>query len=129
MVVGRAFSGKSCVIRSLQKALGNVKDDPRFVNTLCYYINPKSILQEQLYGKFDMDTQEWTDGVLAKEIRKCAESETPDRKWIIFDGPVDAVWIENMNTVLDDNKKLCLNNGQIIKLKPPMTMMFEVEDL
>jgi dynein heavy chain len=124
MVVGDPYAGKSSCIKVLQQAMSSIKDDPNFVNVLTYYVNPKSVTQNQLYGVFDHDSQEWSDGVLAIKIRDCAESESPDRKWIIFDGPVDAVWIENMNTVLDDNKKLCLNSGQIIKLKPTMTIMF-----
>ena len=51
------------------------------------------------------------------------------QQWNIFDGPIDSLWIENMNTVLDDNMMLCLANGQRIKLKPSMRILFEVSDL
>ena len=111
MVIGGSFSGKSKVIKVLQDVFTSIKDHPDFVPVLTYYINPKSVLSDQLYGCSDADTGEWTDGVLAITIRNCAESPTTDRKWVLFDGPVDAVWVENMNTVLDDNKKLCLNSG------------------
>ncbi len=92
-------------------------------------LNPKSIRMGQLYGEFNDLTREWTDGILAYLVRESVRDLSGEKHWIMFDGPVDAVWIESMNTVLDDNKKLCLNSGQILSLTPYMTMMFEVEDL
>jgi dynein heavy chain len=129
MLVGQTFSGKTRIIETLQLAISCIPGSTEFVKTLRETINPKSIEQHQLYGRFNPDSQEWYDGVLALLIRKFVSLKGPERKWLVFDGPVDAVWIENMNTVLDDNKMLCLSNGEIIRLTDGMTMMFEVEDL
>jgi len=129
MLVGQTCSGKTSVISTLQLALSSIPNNPEFTKTLRQTLNPKSITQHQLYGRFNEVSHEWYDGVLALVIRQFTTNKSLERKWVVFDGPVDAVWIENMNTVLDDNKMLCLSSGEIIKLTDPMTMMFEVEDL
>jgi len=48
---------------------------------------------------------------------------------MILDGPVDTLWIESMNSVLDDSKLLTLNNGDRIALSPNVRLLFEVENL
>jgi dynein heavy chain len=83
----------------------------------------------ELYGEVNPISQEWHDGLASKMMRAAALEEGEEKMWCIFDGPVDALWIENMNTVLDDNMTLCLANGQRIKLRFQMRMLFEVQDL
>jgi len=92
-------------------------------------LNPKAISMGEMYGEVDPVSLEWFDGLASKVMREAAKETGEERTWVVFDGPVDAIWIENMNTVLDDNMTLCLANGQRIKLRSQMRMLFEVQDL
>ena len=131
MIVGLPFSGKTANYRTLAAALSLLAEQEveGYVKVGHPCLNPKSVPPGRLYGEFDAVSHEWTDGILAIQYRLCAQDTSPDLCWLVFDGPVDAIWIENMNTVLDDNKKLCLNSGEIIPLSETNRIMFEVEDL
>ena len=102
------------------------------LQVLKHFVNPKSLSLGQLYGEFDSNTREWSDGVLSSIVRACSRDGSVDSglpvasspqpqganllsprghissafpddvdvaHWVILDGPVDPVWIENLNTV------------------------------
>jgi dynein heavy chain len=119
MLVGLTGTGKSTCNKILAKALTQLANDgisdPWYKSVHIDTLNPKAVTMGELFGETNIFTMEWTEGLVSKLFKDAVaalESDKPDAKrWINFDGPVDALWIENMNTVLDDNKMLCLPNG------------------
>uniref|UniRef100_A0A672FP66 Dynein axonemal heavy chain 2 n=1 Tax=Salarias fasciatus TaxID=181472 RepID=A0A672FP66_SALFA len=131
MLVGKTGSAKSVTWRTLKNALTALhhKGVPGYQLVQDYPLNPKAMSLGELYGENDLSTNEWTDGVLSSLMRLACADEKADEKWIVFDGPVDTLWIESMNSVMDDNKVLTLINGERISMPEQVSLLFEVENL
>jgi len=123
LIVGETFSGKTSAIQILRKTISSMEQ-----NVKLQTLNPKAVTLKQLFGYFD-ESHSWIDGVLAGALREYVESNDKNQKWLVCDGPVDTIWMETINSVLDDNKKLCLSSGTAINLDNSIKLFFEVEDL
>ena len=125
MLSGPTGGGKTKIFTVLSQALAEVNKRPykevRF--------NPKAITAPQMYGEVDPLSGEWTTGVFAAIWGKYNNRELTHDTWMIADGPVDAIWIEDLNTVLDDNRILTLANGDRIPMTDNSKIMFENETL
>eukprot|EP00949_MAST-11_sp_MAST-11-sp1_P005078 g5078.t1 len=99
-------------------------------------LSPKCLSVDELYGFVNARTGEWKDGFFSSIMRKqggvfpgmqarSAESSSSNMQWIILDGDVDPLWIETLNTVMDDNKILTLMSNERIPLKSNMRIIVE----
>ncbi|CAF4004150.1 unnamed protein product, partial [Rotaria sp. Silwood2] len=150
MLVGGAGGGKTVVRNILQKALtflsnigkeGSQNRITRSATVDVTVLNPKSMQITELYGAINSDTLEFSDGMFASVMRsysKTHESQMTTEKsehhadhwqWLVLDGPIDTLWVENLNTLLDDSKILCLANGERIGMSGHTRILFEVDSL
>lgn len=131
MILGASGSAKSTTWKTLQGVHSRMKSAGKLgwstVNV--HAINPKTLNLGELYGEYNLSTGEWTDGVVSSVMRQVCSDKSDQLHWILFDGPVDAIWIEDMNSVMDDNKVLTLINREHISLSSHVSLLFETEDL
>ncbi|NXE96762.1 DYH17 protein, partial [Menura novaehollandiae] len=123
-VVGNAGCGKSQVLRSLNKTYQRLKRRPVTVD-----LDPKAVTCNELFGVIHPATREWKDGLFSTAMRDLANITHDGPKWIILDGDIDPMWIESLNTVMDDNKVLTLASNERIPLTPTMRLIFEISHL
>uniref|UniRef100_A0A8C8ZVZ0 Dynein axonemal heavy chain 9 n=1 Tax=Prolemur simus TaxID=1328070 RepID=A0A8C8ZVZ0_PROSS len=123
-VVGGAGTGKSQVLRSLHKTYQIMKRRPVWTD-----LNPKAVTNDELFGIINPATREWKDGLFSSIMRELANITHDGPKWILLDGDIDPMWIESLNTVMDDNKVLTLASNERIPLNPTMRLLFEISHL
>ena len=123
MIVGKTGAGKSAAWKVLKAAMEQLCEDGKgegeFQKVEVYTINPLALSNDEIYGCFDPGTHEWRDGILARSCATSARTNRPIRSGRCSTGPVDTLWIESMNTLLDDNKLLTLLSGERIMTVAP----------
>ncbi|KAM9852522.1 dynein axonemal heavy chain 11 [Aulostomus maculatus] len=123
-VVGNAGTGKSSILRVLYKTYVNLKRKPVWND-----LNPKAVDRDELFGFIHPATREWKDGLLSSMMREQANISHLGPKWIVLDGDIDPMWIESLNTVMDDNKVLTLASNERVPLTSSMRLVFEISHL
>ncbi|TMW47086.1 hypothetical protein DOY81_007829 [Sarcophaga bullata] len=123
-IIGFAGTGKSEVWKTLNKTYHNLKRKPHYND-----LNPKAVTNDELFGIVNPATREWKDGLFSIIMRDQANLGGSGPKWIVLDGDIDPMWIESLNTVMDDNKVLTLASNERIALTKEMRLLFEIANL
>jgi len=128
LICGPPVSGKSCILNILRKTLEQLKT----AQVTTYLINPKAQTITRLYGVKNEMTGDFEIGILANIFAIANQPLTPgknEQRWIILDGDIDPIWIENMNSVMDDSKCLTLENKDRILMQKFCSLLLESSNI
>nr|CAI5837150.1 unnamed protein product [Callosobruchus analis] len=122
ILVGDIYSGKTTNIQLCQNLI--TRRDQVTINR--NVINPNYLDHRKLIGYTYGANREWIDGIITKFIRGFTQTSLD---WLIFDGNIDEVWIENIAPILQENKRLYLKSGESLFYPDSYTTIFEVLNL
>ncbi|XP_050548553.1 dynein axonemal heavy chain 10-like isoform X2 [Daktulosphaira vitifoliae] len=126
-LIGPTCGGKSTILKIICEALSDIEKVIQLTT-----IHPNAFTISELYGYIDTITRDWKDGLLTYIFRKINQPIIRNNifdHFILFDGSLDLLWIHELNSVIDDNKTLILNNGEQIRIRPQCKLLFEVGNL
>ncbi|XP_046144739.1 dynein axonemal heavy chain 12-like isoform X1 [Osmia bicornis bicornis] len=131
ILIGDPFVGKTEILYVLRDILLTLYEQGvKFgINVKLETIIPSVIDVKRTFGYFDENFKLWKDGICSKMFRSFSETDCSNKTWIIFDGPLNNVWIENLYSVLDTNKVLCLESGEKINVVDSVSIIFETMNL
>lgn len=91
IVLGPSMSGKTTMIQAVANMIGNVDVATIFT---------KDVSHDEFYGWYDQD-KKWHDGVFSNQLKQFNLAQDGRLKWIVLNGPIDALFVENLNSVMD----------------------------
>ncbi|KAF8783159.1 Dynein heavy chain 2 like protein [Argiope bruennichi] len=130
ILVGESGSGKSTSWETLKETYFYLHEinDTEYQSVNVYSFNSKAYTLSELYGYFSGDGI-WVDGLFSSVLKEANQDARAGERWIVLNGPVDATWIESINSLLDINKVLTTANGERILLSSEVLLIFETTNL
>ncbi|GFR96319.1 dynein heavy chain domain-containing protein 1-like [Elysia marginata] len=141
-------------VKGAGEAVRNVpKDFAEYPKIDVVHLFPGAVTPLELLGEFDDGM--WHSGLLTKVVRdsyfmwlatksfiesqknldkknvKGGPPELPSilQRWLVLDGNLHPSWTEDVKTLLDDERKLSLGNGEGVLLKDTTNLIFETTDM
>lgn len=119
----KARHGVGVLTEEPRAVLQTISSVAPLVGAKLVYIGADDRSSDQLLGRIT-ESGEWRDGSFTAALRMASQQERDGPTWLVVDGALDARKMESLNSLLDDNKKLCLASNEIVPLGRNTSVVF-----